>query len=47
MDLAADVARQIARMDALIEELGGDCTRIDPHTHLGLDEDALAARDLD
>ena len=42
MDLAADVARQIARMDALIEELGGGCTRIDPHTHLGLDEDGMA-----
>ena len=42
MDLAADVARQIARLDALIEELGGGGARIDPHTHLGLDEDGMA-----
>lgn len=42
MEHAPDVARALARMDALIDDLGGDATRIDPHTHLGLDEDGMA-----
>jgi predicted TIM-barrel fold metal-dependent hydrolase len=31
-----------ARMDTLIDELAGSTPRIDPHTHLGLDEDGMA-----
>ena len=42
MDLHEDTARVFARMDALIDELGGGDLRIDIHTHLGLDEDGMA-----
>ncbi len=42
MDLADDVARTFARIDALIDDIAGTAPRIDPHTHLGLDEDGMA-----
>jgi predicted TIM-barrel fold metal-dependent hydrolase len=42
VDLAADADRATARMDALIDGLGGSAARVDPHTHLGLDEDGMA-----
>ncbi len=42
MELHEEVARVFARMDALIDELGGTGLRIDAHTHLGLDEDRMA-----
>ena len=42
MELHDEVARVFARMDALIDELGGTDLRIDVHTHLGLDEDGMA-----
>ncbi|MGI9116842.1 MAG: amidohydrolase family protein [Gaiellales bacterium] len=41
MELHEEVARVFARMDALIDDLAGDAMRIDPHTHLGLDEDGM------
>ena len=42
MELHEEVAGVFARMDALIDELAGDGVRIDPHTHLGLDEDGMS-----
>ena len=41
MELHEEVAGVFARMDALIDELGGTGLRIDAHTHLGLDEESL------
>ena len=42
MEVHDEVAAVFARMDALIDELGGTDLRIDIHTHLGLDEDGMA-----
>lgn len=42
VELHEEVAGVFARMDALIDELAGDGIRIDPHTHLGLDEDGMS-----
>lgn len=38
----AALARVAARMDRVVDRLAGDALRVDPHTHLGLDEDGMA-----